>query len=227
MRERHVEGPGLPCAHRRPNRDMVYSSISADGEVFFQTNKQAKATSVFSHRPRGDGSLGRLERRPLPTTSPLSSSLKGATGEASGLSLTSRYSPAPHADGPCVSIGSECRPGAVSAKRGAGDPAGLHTPDLRSSRVPWCVPEVHPGLPDVVVSGWPTEPPLSPAGCQAAVQGCSREASAGGLRGGRGPLAAQSPFSEGGALGSHVVCVPRRPTLCLPFASNLRLTSSG
>lgn len=74
------------------------------------------------------GSERRLARRPVPTTSPPLSPLTGATRGRFGPIPHVPGRSAPHADGPCVSLGSECSPGAVSAKGGARDPAWPHTP---------------------------------------------------------------------------------------------------
>lgn len=180
------------------------------------------------------GSERRLARRPVPATSPPLSPLTGAT--------RGRFRPvphipgrsAPHADGPCVSPGSECSPGAVSAKGGAGDPAWPHTP--RPAEKP--CPLARPGGSPRPSGHGGFESARRAAAVPGRVSGHCPGLLTGGLRGrppGRTrPPAAQPPSSEGEHLAlawsaSHEG--PRSafllPYVCLDFTVYLFLVTSS
>lgn len=159
------------------------------------------------------GSERRLARRPVPATSPPLSPLTGAT--------RGRFRPvphvpgrsAPHADGPCVSLGSECSPGAVSAKGGVGDPAWPHTPRPAEKPCPLARPG---GSPRPSGHGG-----FESARGAAAVPGRVSGHCPGAVSGAHEAPRRTASVLGGGALGSRVVCLPRRAALCLPSALRL------
>lgn len=166
------------------------------------------------------GSERRLARRPVPATSPPLSPLTGAT--------RGRFRPvphipgrsAPHADGPCVSPGSECSPGAVS-KGGSGGPRlAAHAPPCReavSTGASW-------RLTQAFRTRWLRVGPRScrcPRQSVGSLSGAAHGRPSGAASGAHEAPRRTASVLGGGALGSRVVCLPRRAALCLPSALRL------